>query len=66
MEPVPDDFSYSLVEPVMEATSMSSWDGVLGVIGLNVFAGFARVVGFLCIASGGEGWLNNDVMSVEP
>ena len=39
-EPVPDEFSYSLVEPVMEATSMSSWNVVLGVIGVNVFAGF--------------------------
>ena len=45
---------------------MSSWDGVLGVIGANVFAGFAGVVGFLRIASGGEGWLNSDVMSVGP
>ena len=50
----------------MEATSMSSWDGVLGAIGVNVFTGFARVAGFLCIASGGEGWLNSDVMSVGP
>ena len=50
----------------MEATSMSSWDGVLGVIGVNVFTGFAGVAGFLHIASGGEGWLNSDVMSVGP
>ena len=50
----------------MEATSMSSWDGISGVIGVNVFAGFTRAVGFLHIASGGEGWLNNDVMSVGP
>ena len=50
----------------MEATSMSSWDGVLGAIGVNVFAGFAGVARFLCIASGGEAWLNSDVMSVGP
>ena len=54
-EPVLDECSYSLVEPVMEATSISSWDGVLGVIGVNVFTGFARAAGFLHIASGGEG-----------
>ena len=34
-----------------------------GRLGLNVFAGAA---GFLHIASGGEGWLNSDVMSVGP
>ena len=62
-EPVLDESSYSLVEPVMEATSISSRDRVSGA---KVFAGFTRAVGFLHIASGGEGWLNNDVMSVEP
>ena len=54
-EPVPIKCSYSLVEPVMEATSMSSWDGVLLAIGVNVFTGFAKVAGFLLIPSGGEG-----------
>ena len=39
----------------MEATSLSSWDGVSGVIGVNVFVGFAVVAGFLCMASGGDG-----------
>ena len=57
---------HSLVEPVMEATLMSSWDGVSGVIRANVFTGFARAVGFLHMASGGDGWLNKDVMSVGP
>ena len=42
-EPVPDEYSYSQVEPVMEATLMSSWGGVSGVIGANVFAGFTGV-----------------------
>ena len=50
----------------METTLMSSWDGVSGVIGVNVFTGFARAVGFLCMASGGDGWLNKDVMLVGP
>ena len=50
----------------MEATLMSSWDGVSGVIGANVFTGFTRAVGFLHMASGGDGWLNKDVMSVGP
>ena len=50
----------------MEATLMSSLDGVSGAIGVNVFAGFTGVAGFLHIASGGEGWLKIDVMSVGP
>ena len=50
----------------MEATSMSSWDGVSGVIGANVFARFVRVAGFLHMASSGDGWLNKDAMSVGP
>ena len=44
----------------MEATLISSCDGVSGVIGMNVFAGF------LHIASGGNGWLESDVISVGP
>ena len=36
------------------------------MIGTNVFARFASVDGFLCMVSGGDGWLKNDVMSVGP
>ena len=50
----------------MEATSMSSQDKVSGVIGAKVFAGFTGVACFLHMASGGEGQLNSDVMSVGP
>ena len=50
----------------MKATSISSCDGVSGAIGVNVFTGFAGVAGFLCIASGGDGWLKSDVISVGP
>ena len=39
----------------MEATSLSSWDGVSGVIRANVFTGFTMVDGFLHMASGGDG-----------
>ena len=39
----------------MEATSLSSWDGVSGVIGVNVFVGFAMVAGLLHMAYGGDG-----------
>ena len=39
---------------------------MLGVIGANVFSGFAGVAGFLHIASGGDGWLKSDVISVGP
>ena len=65
-DPILDECSYSLVEPVMETTLISSCDGVSGVIGVNVFAGFARAAGFLCIASHGDGWLKSDVISVGP
>ena len=50
----------------MEATSMSSCDGVSATIGVNVFTGFAGADGFLCMVSGGDGWLKGDVMSVGP
>ena len=50
----------------MEATSMSSCDGVSAMMGMNLFAGFANVDGFLHMASGGDGWLKSDVMSVGP
>ena len=36
------------------------------VIGVIVFAGFTGAAGFLHMASGGDGWLNKDVMSVGP
>ena len=48
----------------MEATSMSSCDGVSVMIGANVFAGFTNADGFLHMVSGGDGWLKSDVMSV--
>ena len=50
----------------MEATSMSSCDGVSRAIGTNVFTAFARAAGFLHIASGSHGWLKSVVMSVGP
>ena len=50
----------------MEATFMSSCDGTSVVIGMNVFAGFARACGFLHMAPGGEGWLKSDTMSSGP
>ena len=50
----------------METASMSSSDGVSGVIGAKVFAGFTGVAGFLHMASGGEGLLKSDVMSLGP
>ena len=45
---------------------MSYCDGVSAMIGVNVFAGFAGVDGFLHVASGGDGWLKSNVMSVGP
>ena len=53
-------------QPVMEATSMSSQDEVSGVIGAKVFTGFTGAACFLHMASGGEGQLKSDVMSVWP
>ena len=39
----------------METTSLSSWDGISGVIRVNIFVGFPVVAGFLRMASGGDG-----------
>ena len=50
----------------MESTSMSSCDGVSEMVGANVFAGFAGMDGFFHMASGRDGWLKSDVMSVGP
>ena len=50
----------------MEATLMSSCDGVSVMISTNVFTGFTGVAGFLHMASGGDGWLKSDVILVGP